>query len=195
MAQNSKVQKCTIIDVSLSYPMPPAKNDTLPYVHRTLLWKHTHQVENSGLSVWSEMFAMIMYSCLLCVKKRSQGPGQAAGGHPFWPSASHEPHTAHSFSVSSSSVLLCSWHSPVAQEERGPLSPGWLRTMAPGYSFMFINSFHPYDNGTSMVNHFTGEQTEAKRSERTYSRGRAKIQTKSNSPASEPKLLLTPFHR
>lgn len=73
MVQNSKVQKCTMIDVSLSLlPLPPAENYIFPYVHRTLLGR-IHTKQHSGLSLWSEMFAMIIYSCLLCANKRQVG--------------------------------------------------------------------------------------------------------------------------
>lgn len=149
MAQNSKVQKCTIIDVSLSYPCPQPKTIYCHMYIEHYLEGYTPSWEQWSVYLVSHVWDDNVFLSPACKEKES-GP-RTGGRRPSFLTASHEAHTAHSLSVSSSSSAP--GHSPADQGGggQGSLSPGWLRTMAPGYHFMFINSFDPYGNWTSMV--------------------------------------------
>lgn len=77
MVQNSKVQKCVMIDIFLFHPCPQPKTIHF-HMHIEHSLKEIHQIENSGLSTWSEMFMLIMCSCLPYAKKekvRDKQPG------------------------------------------------------------------------------------------------------------------------
>lgn len=77
MVQNSEVQKCAVIDVSLA-SLPPAENLTFPYVQRTLLGRiRTRELWFVVYVVWNICDDNIFLSPRVQTKAKS-GPGKCS---------------------------------------------------------------------------------------------------------------------